>query len=104
MGVDYVPGDHSIVFHVSSTGKQLHPWQAYASYMLTGGYVLYGMCGNGFVVDKVFGPPQASPSHFTESRDPSDRAMFDPFDPEVPTAGKTVLHLGYTCIRSPITQ
>jgi len=99
MDVDYEPGDHPIVFHVSSSGKELRPWQAYASYMLTGGYVLYGHCGKDFVVDKVFGTPEANPSHFTESRDPGDMATFDP--ESAATSGKKHLRLGYTCVRIP---
>ena len=99
MDVDYEPGDHPIVFHVSSSGKELRPWQAYASYMLTGGFVLYGYCGKGFVVDKVFGTPEANPSHFTESRDSGNMATFDPEG--AATSGKTHLRLGYTCVRTP---
>lgn len=97
MGVDYEPGDHPIVFRVSSSGKELHPWQAYASYMLTGDFVLYGRCGEGFVVDKVFGTPQSNPLHFNEPRDPSDRATFDP--ESAAASGKRNLRLGYTCVR-----
>jgi hypothetical protein len=65
--------------------------------MLTGGFVLYGHCGKGFVVDKVFGTPEAHPSHFTESRDSGDMAAFDPEG--AATSGKTHLRLGYTCVR-----
>jgi len=97
MQVNYLPGDHPITFRVSSRGKQLKPWQAYASYMLTGGFVLYGYCGKGFVVDKVFGTPQANPCHFAEARSPDDAAAFDP--ERAASSGKTDLHLGYTCIR-----
>lgn len=97
MDVDYTPGDHSIDFHVSSSGKELRPWQAYASYSLTGDFVLYGHCADGFVVDKVFGTPQANPSHFTESRDSGDMAAFDPEN--AAASGKKNLHLGYTCVR-----
>ncbi len=92
MHVNYEPGDHPIIFHVSSAGKELRPWQAYASYSLTGGYVLYGYCAYGFVVDKVFGTPQAKPTVI-------DTATFDPESAAV--AGKTNLHLGYTCVRQP---
>ncbi len=99
MDVDYESGDHPIVFHVSSSGKELQPWQAYASYTLTGGYVLYGLCGDGFVVDKVFGTPQANPSHFDEPRTSGDTAAFDP--ESAAAAGKKNLHLGYTCVREP---
>src|ERR1700689_4560233 len=41
MHVNYGPGDHPIIFRVSSAGRELQPWQAYASYTLTGGFVLY---------------------------------------------------------------
>jgi len=97
MYVNYEPGDHPIVFHVSSAGKDLQPWQAYASYMLTGGFVLYGHCAEGFVIDKVFGTPQAKPSHFDEPRTPEDLAMFDP--ETAAASGKKRLNLGYTCVR-----
>ena len=75
----------------------MRPWQAYASYMLTGGFVLYGYCGEGFVVDRVFGTPQATPQHFEEPRTPEDAAMFDP--ESAAASGKKDLHLGYTCVR-----
>ena len=97
MDVDYRPGDHPIVFRVSSSAKNLQPWQAYASYMLTGGLVLYGHCGEGFAVDQVFGTLEAMPSHFTASQDPSDMAMFDP--ESAAASGKKDLRLGYTCVR-----
>jgi hypothetical protein len=99
MDVDYEPGDHPIVFHVSSSGKELRPWQAYASYMLTGGFVLYGLCGEGFVVDKVFGTPEVHPSHFTASGDSDDMASFDP--ESAAASGTKHLRLGYTCVRQP---
>jgi len=97
MRVDYEPGDHPVTFRVSSAGKELRPWQAYASYMLTGGFVLYGYCSEGFAVDKVFGTPQATPQHFEEPRTPEDAAMFDPEGASA--SGKKELHLGYTCVR-----
>jgi len=99
MNVDYEPGDHPIVFHVSRSGKELRPWQAYASYTLTGSFVLYGYCGEGFVVKKVFGTPQAKPSHFTEGGDSEDMATFDP--ESAAASGEKHLHLGYTCVRTP---
>ena len=98
MFVDYAE-DHPVAFHVSSDGKELHPWQAYASYWLTGGFVLYAYCAEGFVVDKVFGTAEAEPSHFTESRDPSDAAMF--FPESASNSGKKQMHLGYTCVGKP---
>lgn len=92
MTVDYEPGDHPIQFRVTVAGKQLHPWQAYASYLLTGGFVLYGDCADGFAVDKAFGTPEAKPQVI-------DRAGFDP--ESAAAAGKKILHLGYTCVREP---
>jgi len=93
MYVNYRPGDHPIIFRVSSEGRNLRPWQAYASYSLTGGFVLYGHCGEGFVVDKVYGTREATLSHF----DGEPQAAFDPEN--AATAGKKDLHLGYTCVR-----
>jgi hypothetical protein len=92
MYVNYRPGDHPIIFRASSAGRTLRPWQAYVSYSLTGGFVLYGHCGEGFVVDKVFGTPEARPSNFDD-----DMAAFDP--ESAAAAGKKDLHLGYTCVR-----
>lgn len=102
MDVDYGPGDHPIVFHARSRGKELRPWQAYAGYMLTGGFVLYGSCGTGFVVDRVYGTPEAGPSHFDIPRTPLDSATFDP--ERAAQAGKLRLHLGYSCVRAPLAD
>ena len=98
MHVNYEPGDHPIAFRVTSSGKELQPWQAYASYWLTGGFVLYGRCGDGFVVDEVFGTLEAHPGHFDDPRSSGDMAMFDPESAAV--AGKKDLQLGYTCVRN----
>jgi hypothetical protein len=97
MNVDYRPGDHPVIFHVRGASGELHPWQAYASYWLTGGLVLYGRCGHGFVVDRVYGTRAARPSHFTDRGASDDMAMFDP--ESAAESGKTNLHLGYTCVR-----
>jgi hypothetical protein len=97
MHIEYVRGDNPIMFRITSSGKELHPWQAYASYILTGGFVLYGFCGEGFVVDRVFGTPEANPSHFDEPRTKDDMAMFDPEN--AAASGKRDLHLSYTCVR-----
>jgi hypothetical protein len=96
MQIDYRPGDHPLNFRVWSAGREMKPWQAYASYMLTGSFVLYGNCAKGFVVDKVFGTPEAKPSHFTERGDPSDMASFDP--EAAASKGRSDLHMGYTCV------
>jgi len=93
MYVNYRTGDHPIIFRVSSKGRTLRPWQAYASYSLTGGFVLYGHCAEGFAVDKVYGTSEATLSHF----DGEPLAAFDPEN--AATAGKNDLHLGYTCVR-----
>ena len=99
MHVDYRPGDHPVIFRVTSGRKLLHPWQAYASYQLTGGFVLYGLCGEGFDVDRVYGPRVARSAHFDDPRGSGDMAMFDP--ETAARHGKTDLHLGYSCIRAP---
>jgi len=97
MHVDYGPGDHPVTFQVRTEAGELQPWQAYASYWMTGGYVLYGQCGEGFDVDEVFGTPAARPLHFDDPRTPADKAEFDP--ESAAAAGKWHLDLGYTCIR-----
>jgi hypothetical protein len=110
MRVNNSPGDHPVVFRVTSAGKELQPSASYASYhlepwtsyvspRLPGGSALYGTCGEGFVIDEVFGTPQASPSHLTESRDSLDMAMFN-LERAV-SSGNTDLQLGYTCVRRP---
>lgn len=94
MYINYRPGDHPIIFRVSTAEKILRPWQTYASYDLTGDFVLYGHCGDGFVVDRVFGTPGANPSNFDEG----NMAAFDPEN--AAASGKKDLHLGYTCVRT----
>lgn len=91
MTIDYEPGDHPIQFRVTTGGKELHPWQAYARYSLTGGFVLWGYCADGFAVDKAFGTPEAKPQVI-------DNALFDPESAAV--AGKKKLQLGFTCVRA----
>ena len=93
----HLNGSHPIQFRVSQAGKALRPWQAYASYFLTGGFLLYGSCADGFVVDKVFGTPEANPAHFEEVRSPTDMAMFD-LD-RAAGLGKNDPDLGFTCVR-----
>jgi hypothetical protein len=98
MQVNYRPRDHPIRFRVFDRRRELRPWQAYASYQLTGSFVLYGLCGKGFVVDRVFGSPQARPSHLFDAREPGDMAAFDPEN--AAQSGKRDLHLGYSCLRA----
>jgi hypothetical protein len=98
MDINYRPGDHPVVFKITSGPRALTPWQAYASYNLTGGFVLYGHCGKGFVVDRVYGPAQASPGHFDEPRTTDDMAEFDP--ESAAASGIYDLKLAYTCTRT----
>ena len=98
MHVDYRPGDHPVMFDVRSAGRALQPWQAYASYWLTGGFVLYGECSDDFVVNEVFGTPEAQPAHFADPRTPEDMAAFDP--ESAAAEGVTDLQLVYTCVRA----
>jgi len=97
MLVNYSPGDHPVVFHVTSAGKELQPWQAYASYTPPSHFVLYGRCGDGFVIGKVFGIPEAKPSRVL--RDSMYVAMFN--SESAVSSGNTDLHFGYTCLREP---
>jgi len=99
MTIDYMQADHPIFLRVSSGGKELQPWQAYASYWLTGGYVLYGYCARGFAVDRVFGDAEATPEHFEERGNPNDAAVFGPDD--TPGVAHKKLQLGYTCTHFP---
>lgn len=88
-----------ISIRVTSAGKQLRPWQVYASYFLNGpSDVLYGFCGEGFAIERVFGTPEADPSHSDRDFD-DDSAMFGP--EYAAEAGKWQLQLGYTCVRKP---
>lgn len=99
MHVDYVTGDHPILFRVSSGGRELHPWQAYASYLLTGSNILYGYCAEGFAVGEVFGTPQAQPSHFAAPGEFDDAAAYSP--ETAAESGHPHMDLGYTCSRVP---
>ena len=88
-----------IVLRVTSAGKQLQPWQAYASYFFNGpADILYGYCGEGFATDRVFGTPEADPSH-TDPEEEDDSAVFSP--DAAAAAGKQHLQLTYTCVRNP---
>jgi len=95
MHVDNRTGDHPVIFHVRSAGRQMRPWQAYASYWLTSEFALYGRCGEGFVVDRVAGPPEVQPGHFDIPRAPGDMATFFVDNP----AGKLVFDARYSCVR-----
>jgi hypothetical protein len=93
----HVNGSYPIHFRVSQARKALRPWQAYARYLLTGGFLLYGFCADGFVVGKVFGTPEANPAHSEETRSPTDQAMFDL--ERAAGLGREDADLGFTCVR-----
>ena len=48
--VDRRPGDHPITVRATSAGRTLRPWLAYVDHFLTGGWVMYAKCGDGFAV------------------------------------------------------
>jgi len=90
MHIDY-RGDGKIDATITSAGRTHSPWQAYASYFFTGGYVLYGYCANGFQMSRVSGTPAAKPWQIDEMA-----AM----DPETPASkGIWNMTLRYTCSR-----
>jgi len=57
-----------------------------------------GIAATAFVVDRVFGTPEAHPGHFDDPRSSGDMAAFDP--ESAAAAGKKDLLLGYTCVRN----
>ncbi len=92
MRIDYGTGhDHPAVV-VRSGDKPLAPWQAYARYMFTGGYVFYAYCADDFDLTHFSGTPEAKPWLID-----NQIAM----DPET-AAIKHITHLrlDYTCHRS----
>ncbi len=99
MKIDYSPHGGSVIATIRSGSRTVTPWQAYANYDLTGGYVFYGHCPEGYVITTVSGTPQGNPSHSDEPGTPDDMATFDPES----AAQKHVLHqrLSFTCRRIP---
>jgi hypothetical protein len=55
-------GEGSIRGKARSNGRVLTPWQAYVHSFLTGGFVLYGSCADGFELSHVSGTPAAHAS------------------------------------------
>jgi hypothetical protein len=55
-------GEGSIRGEARSNGRLLTPWQAYVHQFLTGGFVLYGSCADGFQISHVSGSPAANVS------------------------------------------
>lgn len=78
-----------LIAHVAAHGQELRPWQAYAHYDLTGGFVFYAYCATGFGATKFQGTPEAKPWLVD---------AYIALDPEE-AAAKHVTHitLQYTC-------
>jgi hypothetical protein len=96
MQLDYRARGGHIDVTVTSGHHALGPWQAYAGYILTGGYVFYSNCAEGFRISNLRGTPEAKP----------DLGILDNFaaiDPEA-AAEKHIEHitLAYTCRREPV--
>ncbi len=85
-------GGHIIVATQSGTA-QLTPWQAYARYWLTGGYVFYAYCADEFNLTTFSGTHAAKPWLMDNeiAMDPESAAM----------KHITYLRLDYTCRRAP---
>ena len=93
MRLDYRARGGSIVINAQSGNRLLSPWQAYASYWLTGGYVLYAYCADGFDLTHFAGTPEAKPWLIDNyiTMDPEGAAQ----------KHVTQLRLDYTCRREP---
>ena len=89
--------DTPIKVSVTHQGQKLWPWQAYASYFLTGGFALYGACAENYVLGTVSGTIEGHPGHFDEVGSASDKATFDP--ESAAAAGVRHQRLTYTCVR-----
>ena len=95
MSVHY-RGDGSVNATIQSGNRTLRPWQAYASYSLTGEFVLYGYCATGFVASRVSGTPAAKPWLID---------TYVAMDPDSAAAkGVWNTSLRYTCTRYPEGQ
>ena len=91
MQIDYQARGGHIVVTAQSGGRTLTPWQAYASYWFTGGYVFYALCADGFDLTHFTGTPETKPW--------LDDNKID-MDPETAAMKHvTQLHLDYTCRR-----
>jgi len=91
MRIDYAARGGHIAITAESNGHALAPWQAYARYSLTGGYVFYAYCADGFDLTHFLGTRAAKPWLID-----NEIAM----DPEsAASEHATQLRLDYTCRR-----
>ncbi len=76
MVVNY-KGEGSVRATIRSGARSLAPWQAYASYWLTGSHMLYAYCGKGFHLSEFQGTPEAKPDVIDDevSMDPEGAAQ-----------------------------
>jgi hypothetical protein len=93
MRINYQARGGHIVVTAESDGRILTPWQAYASYWLTGGYVFYAYCADGFDLTHFVGTPETKPWLVDNyiAMDPEGAAQ----------KHVTRLRLDYTCRREP---
>jgi hypothetical protein len=96
MRINYQARGGHIVVTAESGGKTLTPWQAYASYWLTGSFGFYAQCADGFDLASFSGTPETKPWLID-----NQIAM----DPETAaTKHVTQLRLDYTCRRESKTS
>lgn len=62
MRVQYGGGDGSVSADVTTEGRALTPWQAYAGYWFTGGAVFYATCPDGYTLSRLVSSEGARPS------------------------------------------
>ena len=82
--------DGPLEVNVASGNRQLRPWQVYASYFLTGGFVYYAYCGKSFVAENPRGAAEGKPWVLDG---------YIAFDPESVPKGIDPIFLEYDCRR-----
>jgi hypothetical protein len=93
MWFDYTKPDSPVHGTVSDGKDTLRPWQQYASYELTGGFVFYASCADEFSVSDFNGTPEAK-AWLADSR--------IALDPEAAAAKHADrIRLAFTCRREP---
>ena len=76
---------------MKSGRRELKPWQVYASYEFTGGFVYYAHCGRCFVTENVHGTAEGKPWIIDG---------YIAFDPESVPKGVNPILLNYDCRRA----